>query len=116
MKGSGIVFQTSNWKQFTGHCLRRTLATLLPDYGANITLKTWGWKSVFVSEGHIEGSLKNKNDIATKILVRELETASRLVQISSTVTGTSRGNNTNEIKTEGKANVDSKCTIDRHKF
>lgn len=60
----------SDSKEYTGHSLRRTSATLLIDGGGNIeSLKRHGgWKSSSVAEGYIEESLRNKNENASKIL------------------------------------------------
>ena len=59
----------SNPEQFTGHCFRRSSATLLVEGGGDIlNLKRHGgWKSSQVAEGYIEQSLQNKIDIASKI-------------------------------------------------
>lgn len=56
-------------EQFTGHCFRRSSATILADTGANlITLKRHGgWKSDRVAESYIEESVENKNRITQKI-------------------------------------------------
>ncbi|XP_063909850.1 uncharacterized protein LOC135127337 [Zophobas morio] len=56
-------------RQYTGHCLRRTSATLLVDSGANLTClkRHGGWKPSSVADGYIEDSLANKKEIATKI-------------------------------------------------
>lgn len=54
---------------YTGHCLRRTSATLLVDAGGDLaTLKRHGgWRSGTVAEGYIEQSLTNKLEVARKI-------------------------------------------------
>lgn len=54
---------------YTGHCLRRTSATLLVDGGADLTClkRHGGWKSGTVAEGYIEESMANKNHTARKI-------------------------------------------------
>ena len=59
-----------NPHEYTGHCLRRTSATILVDSGADITAlkRHGGWKSGSVAEGYVEESLKNKKDMAMKIL------------------------------------------------
>lgn len=59
-----------NWSEYTGHCLRRTSATLLVDGGADVTClkRHGGWKSSSVAEGYIEDSIRNKKDIAKLIL------------------------------------------------
>ncbi len=68
-----------NPEQFTGHCLRRTSATLLVDAGGDLTLlkRHGGWKSSNVAEGYIEESLQNKKNIAIKILTPTATKTSR---------------------------------------
>lgn len=58
-----------NASEYTGHCLRRTSATLLADSGADImTLKRHGgWKSSNVAESYIEESIQNKCKISKQI-------------------------------------------------
>jgi integrase len=55
---------------YTGHCFRRSSASLLADAGADMhTLKRHGgWKSDNVAEGYVEASVQNKKIIATKIM------------------------------------------------
>lgn len=54
---------------YTGHCLRRSSATLLANAGANMTTlkRHGGWKSSTVAEGYLEESVHNKIQIAEKI-------------------------------------------------
>lgn len=61
-----------NPEQYTGHCFRRTSATLLADSGANITTlkRHGGWRSDQVAEGYIENSIQNKFDITQRITER----------------------------------------------
>lgn len=56
-------------EEFTGHCFRRTSATLLANAGGSITLlkRHGGWKSATVAEGYIADSITSKNDVANKI-------------------------------------------------
>lgn len=58
-----------NPAMYTGHCFRRTSATLLVNAGADIlTLKKHGgWKSSTVAEGYIDDSIQNKVNISKKI-------------------------------------------------
>ncbi|KAJ8953527.1 hypothetical protein NQ317_002195, partial [Molorchus minor] len=58
---------------YTGHCLRRSSATLLADAGANImTIKHHeSWKSTTVAEGYIDNSVQNKTNIANQVLQAE---------------------------------------------
>lgn len=61
--------QLSEPELFTGHCLRRTSATLLADSGANLLeiKRHGGWKSSSVAEGYIAESISNKIAISNKI-------------------------------------------------
>lgn len=54
---------------YTGHCFRRTSATLLVDNGGDITAlkRHGGWKSNTVAEGYIENSVNNKTKIGQQI-------------------------------------------------
>lgn len=56
--------------KYTGHCFRRTSATLLVNGGGDITQlkKHGGWKSTNVAEGYIDECLTNKIATAEKIL------------------------------------------------
>ncbi|KAJ8973823.1 hypothetical protein NQ317_001186 [Molorchus minor] len=56
---------------YTGHCLRRSSATLLADAGVDITTikRHAGWKSTTVAEGYVENSIENKTKIANQVLV-----------------------------------------------
>lgn len=58
-----------NSETYTGHCFRRSSATLLADAGGDLmTLKRHGgWKSSSVAEGYVEESVQNKIEIAKKI-------------------------------------------------
>lgn len=62
--------QLPNSNLYTGHCFRRSSASLLADSGANLTTikRHGGWKSSTVAEGYIEDSLESKNSIARKLL------------------------------------------------
>lgn len=55
---------------YSGHCFRRTSASLLADSGADFsTIKRHGgWKSSSVAEGYVENSIENKKTIASQIL------------------------------------------------
>ena len=53
-------------KSFTGHCYRRTAATILADdHGSVIELKSaGGWKSSSIAEGYVAESITSKKRIA----------------------------------------------------
>ncbi|XP_048005897.1 uncharacterized protein LOC125241445 [Leguminivora glycinivorella] len=59
-----------NPELYTGHCFRRTSATMLIDAGGNIeTLKRHGgWKSTSVAEGYIDNSVQSKIAVSNTIL------------------------------------------------
>lgn len=69
-KEAAVFLKLPGAIEYTGHCLRRTSATLLVDAGADITClkRHGGWKSSTVAEGYIDESMTNKKDIAKKIL------------------------------------------------
>lgn len=79
-----------NWKEYTGHSLRRTSATLLIDGGGDLTClkRHGGWKSSTVAEGYIEESRINKENTARKILQPDKEGTSTCSDISSNVSST----------------------------
>lgn len=59
-----------NAEQYTGHCFRRSSASLLADSGADITTvkRHGGWRSNTVAEGYIESSSENKKKISAAIV------------------------------------------------
>lgn len=62
-------------EQYTGHCFRRSSASLLADSGVDISVlkRHGGWKSSTVAEGYVENSLQQKKSIATKIFGEAVE-------------------------------------------
>ncbi|KAJ8913759.1 hypothetical protein NQ315_002439 [Exocentrus adspersus] len=54
---------------YTGHCFRRTSASLLADSGASIDVlkRHGGWKSASIAEGYIENSINTKKIVADSI-------------------------------------------------
>lgn len=63
-----------NAKAYTGHCFRRSSATILVDAGGDIlTLKRHGgWRSSSTAEGYLEDSLQQKKQTAEMILTSVL--------------------------------------------
>lgn len=59
-----------NPEGYTGHCFRRSSATLLADSGADLLAVKLhgGWRSSSVAEGYIEESVQNKIKIARRIV------------------------------------------------
>lgn len=59
-----------NHTSYTGHCFRRTSATLLANSGATIDgiKRHGGWRSSTVAEGYVDESEKMKINTASKIL------------------------------------------------
>lgn len=58
-----------NAKEYTGHCFRRTSATILVDSGGDLlSLKRLGgWKSSAVAEGYVNESFHNQSENSNKI-------------------------------------------------
>lgn len=59
-----------NPELYTGHCYRRSSATIFVDAGGDITAlkRHGGWRSTSVAEGYIEESVTDKMNVANKIL------------------------------------------------
>lgn len=57
-------------KDYSGHCFRRSAATLLANNGGDLlTLKKFGgWKSSSVAEGYVDDSVQNKINVAEKLM------------------------------------------------
>ena len=55
--------------EYTGHCFRRSSATLLANKGADfLSIKRHGgWRSSTVAEGYVEESIQNKIQVAQTI-------------------------------------------------
>ncbi|CAD6212390.1 GSCOCG00011016001-RA-CDS, partial [Cotesia congregata] len=64
---------------YTGHCFRRTVATLLANSGANLTAvkQLGGWRSSTTAEGYIEHSLANRRQIYQQIISSHQEISPR---------------------------------------
>ncbi|KAF2905537.1 hypothetical protein ILUMI_00641 [Ignelater luminosus] len=56
-------------ERYTGHCFRRTSATLLANAGGDITLikRHGGWKSSTVADKYVEDSIEGKKKVARMI-------------------------------------------------
>lgn len=83
--------------QYTGHCFRRSSATLLADTGAYIlSLKRHGrWKSSTVAEGYVEQSIQNKIDIADQMFPKEDNPSENIAPNNEN----DRDQNENDLKT-----------------
>ncbi|XP_063926466.1 uncharacterized protein LOC135140021 [Zophobas morio] len=89
-----------NFKEYSGHCLRRTSATLFVDSGGDITSlkRHGGWKSDSVAEGYIEESLKHKKDVAKKIF--RLEEPGTSSETTSKIHEDATNRNVSEVNLE----------------
>lgn len=61
--------QLPNTHEYTGHCFRRTSATLLVNAGGDITMlkRHGGWRSTQVAEGYLDDSVAQKSSVCEKI-------------------------------------------------
>lgn len=98
--------QLPNPLLYTGHCFRRSSASLLANAGANLTTikRHGGWRSSAVAEGYIEDSLENKNSIARKIL--PVQTTAAVASTSSTSTDGNAVVSIQSLATEGAGSLD----------
>lgn len=103
-----------NAKEFTGHCFRRTSATLLVDAGADITSlkRHGGWKSSGVAEGYIDDSLSNKLELTKKIFnIPQSDLQSVSTQVSQSVSQSSSTLENNIITETKNNNTSSKSNL-----
>lgn len=56
-------------KLYTGHCFRRSSATILVDAGGDLLelKRHGGWRSSTVAEGYVDDSINNKTATSSKI-------------------------------------------------
>lgn len=82
-----------NPASFTGHCFRKSSATVLVDAGEDMTAlkRHGGWKSTILTEYYIDDSLKNKCYMTNKIV-------------------SSIDNSTNLLPTSGKSQITEYAT------
>lgn len=95
---------------YTGHCFRRSSASILCDSGADFSAikRLGGWKSTAVAEGYIENSLQNKIDTAEKILGTTITKAPHASSISAT-TSAEPHSLTNIQDNDINLNLNSEC-------
>lgn len=111
-KKIAIYLELKDVDGYTGHCFRRSSATLLADSGASMsTIKRHGgWKSATVVEGYIEGSIANKRKICDDIFGGEnsdpVENSSKAAKVKDTVGECSHA----EIVTSQSVNISSNPT------
>lgn len=95
---------------YTGHCFRRTSASLLADSGASIDVlkRHGGWKSSTVAEGYVENSVANKTNIAENIFGHSsqipIEASNSALSIESTIHPYSAETNNSSSNTEIQGN------------
>ncbi|KAJ8977830.1 hypothetical protein NQ317_011914, partial [Molorchus minor] len=85
-KKIATYLKLENVNRFTGHCFRRTSATLLANTGGDILQlkKLGGWKSNTVAEGYVENSLHGQIKIANMLSHVENPETSASSSISET--------------------------------
>lgn len=96
-----------NPQDYTGHCFRRTSATLLVDAGGDLLLlkKHGGWKSSSVAEGYVDESTNSKNQIQTKIL--------QSVQNKETTSSSDYGASSSEMTFNSRTNMSASTSINK---
>lgn len=89
-KEVALFLNLSEPELYTGHCLRRSSATLLVNNGGDfLSLKRHGgWKSSTIAEGYVADSVGNKIEIAKKIMNCENIKNTKPSTVTSTVTST----------------------------
>ena len=76
-------------KRYTGHCFRRTSATLLSNSGANMQMvKQLGrWRSDLIAQGYIENSMHNRQMIYEGVIQKGDQVTNKSV-VQNTTTNT----------------------------
>jgi integrase len=100
-----------NAQLYTGHCFRRSSATILVDAGGDITSlkRHGGWKSTTVAESYVDESIQNKTNIANQILNSiEYSETSNLININTPSASTNTG--TQHLAKASEINFNN-CTI-----
>jgi integrase len=71
---------------YTGHCFRRSSASILSDSGADFAAikRLGGWKSTSVAEANIEDSIQNKVNIAKQLFAQTRQPLLPKPQVTST--------------------------------
>ena len=76
---------------YTGHCFRRSSATILIDSGGDLTQlkRHGGWKSSTVAESYIDESIKNQINVANR-LIEEIDQTAAATTIRQTLATSSK--------------------------
>lgn len=89
----------NNPQEYTGHCFRRSSASLLADSGADITniKRHGGWKSTTVAEGYIESSIENKRKVGNQIFEDIAESSRAPIRPRFNISATTVSSNHQQI-------------------
>ena len=89
--------QLSDAKRYTGHCFRRTSATLLSDSGANMQMieQLGRWRSDMIAQGYIENSMHNRQLIHEGVIQKSTITNTNSISPTSTQISTANNNDSN---------------------
>lgn len=84
-KKIAVFLKLPHCETYTGHCFRRTAATLLVNSGGDILQlkRLGGWKSSTVAEGYVDKSTDSQVKIATKISGEMPNSSTKNVTIST---------------------------------
>lgn len=88
-KTVATFLQLDNPELYTGHCFRRSSATILVDAGGDLPAlkRHGGWKSSQVAEGYIDDSITNRDNISHRIMNAVASSSSLDNSPPSTITG-----------------------------
>lgn len=101
--------QLPNSSSYTGHCLRRTSATLLADSGADIQMlkRHGGWRSSTVAEGYVEDSITNKVKTSKRIFNQDVKVPSLNIQQSTSSTSNQIVTSFSDVQSVAPGNLQS---------
>lgn len=111
-KEIALFLNLQNAHEYTGHCFRRTSATLLVDAGADLTAlkRHGGWKSSSVAEGYIDDSIANKIEVANKILNTDTSLPGMSASKSNLHLRTTRTENNTDLQVNSSSVIFQNCT------
>lgn len=116
-KKIAMFLNLNDTDKFTGHCFRRTAATLVANSGGDILQlkKMGGWKSSSVAEGYVENSLEGQLKIAQMLSVTTTSPVQELSFVStSPKASTSKASNQQLNITCSEAQHGFNITINSH--
>lgn len=110
-KKIAAFLRLKNIETFTGHCFRRTAATLLANSGGDVLQlkRLGGWKSSTVAEGYVDSSSQGQEQIAHILSTTHGQELSPTVSYLSTSTTSTKQYNFSKEQLKDKLSFTVNC-------